>query len=168
MTKGRVALPLIAVIGIESAQVCGTSLGHSWQMKVEVRSIPHLAKNERDVGHPRVRDWDGSEKVTGSLDDKFVGRINNSPQLMGLPEKSGFEQVHHRRGPRFRQASGPGQLRERQVTWNPVSLDLAASRVGGLSGNRPSAHLKGGKTPFRARCSLADSSISLLDEGLTT
>jgi hypothetical protein len=43
-------LPLSAVSGIESAQVSRTSLGHYWQMKVEVRGFPHLAKNERDVG----------------------------------------------------------------------------------------------------------------------
>src|ERR1700688_2232265 len=24
-----------------------------WAIKVEIRGIPHLAKNERDVGHPR-------------------------------------------------------------------------------------------------------------------
>jgi hypothetical protein len=44
-------------------------------MKVEVRSFPHLAKNERDVGHPRVRGGDGSQKVTGSRDLQLNGPL---------------------------------------------------------------------------------------------
>jgi hypothetical protein len=30
-----------------------------WRLNVEVRGIPHLAKNERDVGHPLIRGWGG-------------------------------------------------------------------------------------------------------------
>jgi hypothetical protein len=36
-------------------------------IKVEVRGIPHLAKNERDVGHLRVRGRDGSKKSQALL-----------------------------------------------------------------------------------------------------
>ena len=60
--KWRGGFPLSAVRGIDSAQVFRPSLEHYGHIKVEVRSTPHLAKNERDVGHPRVRGRDGSKK----------------------------------------------------------------------------------------------------------
>jgi hypothetical protein len=71
---------------IESAQVSRLSLGHYWQMKIEVCGIPHLATNERDVGHPLVRGRDGSKKVTISIPEfsvEIVGVDTPSARLYG-------------------------------------------------------------------------------------
>jgi hypothetical protein len=43
---------------------------HPMHLAVNSSGIPHLAKNERDMGHPSLVTGRETNKVTGSRDDK--------------------------------------------------------------------------------------------------
>jgi hypothetical protein len=61
--------------GITALHVLVSTVGK----KVKVRGLPHLAKNERDVGHPTILGRDKekmgvAEELTGNERNRFHGR----------------------------------------------------------------------------------------------